>query len=504
MSRSRSELLALAVALSIASPAAAVVIDSFESGPFSVSRSTEGSDHELQTPNPAHCIATQREVFVNYGPTSQGVMSAELVPASNVDDGIVASYSDNWGNFNLIYSGGPWDLTAGGTLNQLSLRIVGGGPGIGLYLYVKDDGGSFNSREAVLSGTGDYNFLLSSFAPADPTSITELHFYFTSTTGGSITVQNISTTSGSGVTLIYGIDTPTTFTYLCTSRGANTIGWDWAIGWPTLPVLAGPQLTVTGLSGSDCQGVLFEGYDSAPGGGFGEMALVDVTWQAPTFDDAAFEMYLITDPTAPYVAQLVGDPVVTLHESAFTVGYDVQISDLLGVPDGTVHQDLIVSAAPGQEMYFDYADVLPYFSGGGVGYSLSFGITAADVDPADPLLEIYTTGSFADDAGFTGVGPGALEPLLANLAAHPSVTRSGTRFVLSGTGLEGVRSEEDRPGGRTIEIFDVAGRRVRELPIRGGEARWDAADAHGRRVPAGVYFGRASGSSGTARVVILR
>ena len=111
-----------------------------------------------------------------------------------------------------------------------------------------------------------------------------------------------------------------------------------------------------------------------------------------------------------------------------------------------------------------------------------------------PLLEIYATASFADDAGMTGVGLPDAGILTRSLEARPSVSRSGTRFVIAG----------QPRGSEVVEVFDVTGRLVRRLETRNGEATWNAENAHGVRVPAGVYFGRVSGLSASVRVVLLR
>ena len=53
-------------------------------------------------------------------------------------------------------------------------------------------------------------------------------------------------------------------------------------------------------------------------------------------------------------------------------------------------------------------------------------------------------------------------------------------------------------------VLIVAGRLVRRLGARAGEASWDGTNASGIRVPGGLYFGRTDGVSSAARVVLLR
>jgi hypothetical protein len=55
-------------------------------------------------------------------------------------------------------------------------------------------------------------------------------------------------------------------------------------------------------------------------------------------------------------------------------------------------------------------------------------------------------------------------------------------------------------------VYDVSGRRVRELPAAGASLTWDGRDASGRPVPAGIYFVRArhDGRTENVRLVKLR
>ena len=63
----------------------------------------------------------------------------------------------------------------------------------------------------------------------------------------------------------------------------------------------------------------------------------------------------------------------------------------------------------------------------------------------------------------------------------------------------------------TLAIYDVAGRRVKNMHVAGSgatpiEVRWQGRDQKGRRVPSVVYFIRVtvSGESVTRRVALVR
>jgi hypothetical protein len=108
------------------------------------------------------------------------------------------------------------------------------------------------------------------------------------------------------------------------------------------------------------------------------------------------------------------------------------------------------------------------------------------LDPDDWILKGSVGGSNAFDAPPLAAEPGP---------PWPSPGRPPFRIpVLS-----------DRAA--TIEILDVAGRRIAKLPVGGGSAViWDGRDAEGRDLPSGVYLTRLAGTHGGAarRLVLLR
>jgi hypothetical protein len=97
--------------------------------------------------------------------------------------------------------------------------------------------------------------------------------------------------------------------------------------------------------------------------------------------------------------------------------------------------------------------------------------------------------------------PEARVSVAALAAPHPDPAR--TSVTLSFTLA--------RAGETRLEVFDLAGRRMRRLvggTMTAGphEAGWDLRDESGRAVPAGVYLARlvAPGASGVRRFVVLR
>lgn len=120
----------------------------------------------------------------------------------------------------------------------------------------------------------------------------------------------------------------------------------------------------------------------------------------------------------------------------------------------------------------------------GVALSPSAGVGPDDVvgwGILDAANSLHSLGRSETDAMTTGhkAGRGDLE------------IRSG-----DGSGIL-FRFALDQGVSGTVEIFDLAGRRIRSLPVTGaGDVRpvwWDGADERGRRAVSGVYLARVSG-----------
>lgn len=81
-----------------------------------------------------------------------------------------------------------------------------------------------------------------------------------------------------------------------------------------------------------------------------------------------------------------------------------------------------------------------------------------------------------------------------DVIAQPNPFRESVELVL--------RAGEQAPA--TASVYDVAGRKVRELDPFRGRVVWDGRDADGARVPGGVYFARVTDGTGTRTVRIVR
>jgi hypothetical protein len=96
---------------------------------------------------------------------------------------------------------------------------------------------------------------------------------------------------------------------------------------------------------------------------------------------------------------------------------------------------------------------------------------------------------FAEPAApYVSVGGAAPAPAPILLVARPNPATRWTIVRFSGASeAAGAAS-----AGRSIRLFDAAGRLVRDLAIdASGDSRWDLTDERGSSVAAGVYFLRA-------------
>lgn len=116
---------------------------------------------------------------------------------------------------------------------------------------------------------------------------------------------------------------------------------------------------------------------------------------------------------------------------------------------------------------------------------------------ADAHLRLRVTTS-SGTAEASSPGPFAILPPTSESAAD--LIRSTGLHVIPNPASGPVRLAGAIPHNATIEVLDLAGRRVRALSS--GTRVWDGRDARGVQVPGGIYFLRTA--TGTARVLLVR
>ena len=195
-------------------------------------------------------------------------------------------------------------------------------------------------------------------------------------------------------------------------------------------------------------------YDSAPGGWRASMAQLDTT-QAPFGD------------------------IVALHDAHCFI----PTLSALDLDDADLHRDLTLVADPASGSPFD---------------AVHWAATNEEHVFISPETAVRLRAELTPPV--VGVRPGPASRIsLAAPRPNPAATSTSFGFTLGEAFVV------------SLDVFDVAGRRVRAFGAQrldaGAHARaWDLRDGDGRRVPPGLYFVRLSGAdeARTRRVAVLR
>jgi hypothetical protein len=294
-----------------------------------------------------------------------------------------------------------------------------------------------------------------------------------------------------------------------------------------------PGLRVFDLADPTAPALLYqtggEGHDSTPRGA----RLYDFHGRDGTV------IWDVSNPAAPDTLGVIDDPAIRFHHSGDVTaderylylsdelithpGADVTIWDIsdpatpfkvgeVADADATVHNFYVVG---------DLAFVA-YYSAGFKVFDIS--------DPTRPVPAGRYDTSRRSGEGFTGaIGLYAHSPdgnvyvcdvengLFAFAVTPASPAPAAAGFVLGQNApnpfnpATTIAFELERAARVTLDVFDVAGRRVRaltdrDLPAGSHAAAWDGRDASGRAVASGVYFYRmrAGGRSETRRMVLVK
>ncbi len=202
-----------------------------------------------------------------------------------------------------------------------------------------------------------------------------------------------------------------------------------------------------------------------------------------------------------------GDPVITYPVLVYSHGAGCSITG------GYVYRGEAIPSLQGRYFYSDFCT--PFIK--------SFVYNGSVTDQQDHTVEfapggglsINNIGSYGEDAfgelyiiDRGGSSTGEIFKIVPNATDAPSLPTEQGMFLQPArpnpfTGSTQLQLVLDRPGSMDVSIFDLAGRVVREMPLRFSVAgtqpiSWDGRDTAGRTMPAGVYFVRAAGSNGVA------
>ena len=492
MLHARTPIAAAAVlALGTPSTTHAVVIDDFESGPDILCFATVTSPCEIfQTGIPApHSFAPSRSQRLY--PDASATISQS--PTLFTDDGLRVEFAAGGGRYlhTNYFPGcdGPGvDFTDGGTHDRIAFRFEQVGMPLELDIEIVWEGGFFSSfLHLDVATAGTHTVLLDAPITTACWMRVEVH----ADSPGAFCLTDIRT-AAPGFELVCWVQD-----YLTTIGTPPLARATWE-GWDGNDEVAGTVgLTVESvwdIGGNDVSLEVGIAGVASPCASWSQ-AFQGTAWFAGLPAAVALQMVLLFDFEAPSGPLTLPEaPEVRVYDGRFEITFPTHDRDgewvnaawrnsmLFEIPDGAdwriVDLWTEVPPVPHPQQFEVHLLVEP----------------TGDPDPDDEFLQM-SMASFR--AVFGGPATAVVESATASAAslrAVPSVTSSGTRFVL------GNAARADA----TLDVFDVRGRRVASLPMRDGETAWDTRDEGGAWLASGVFLARVRGTQETARVTLVR
>jgi hypothetical protein len=488
--------LTLATALGVAASTAAQIIDDFETGSFAFGPDSLG----FVPVGPGHAVDLSR------GVTTYGQTWATLGAAIG-DDGVVVGGPEGWRAELSWLSIEPVDVTYGGAYDRFIVKMTAS-DSVSVNVYLKEGPSIYWGGTATI-GNADPEILFDDIVNSQYTDfhqVTDIAFAFGEYSAGGL---------GSYAT-VWSIHVGRS-AYGFASVDALNEQFLWCPGCP--PDFAASNVS-TGGAAADWQrqqriadvippdpvrSVRVDCFDDGGDVGLWGHTLGNALyWESAPYSTSRFTLVTELAQTGAKTPTLASVPALTVVDSdTIALQYVVRVDDansgaLLGSSVETVVWDVF----PGQNLDFKAVSVTPIEPAlrGGVTGGVSVAFTLEAVGPVDIALPLVTSQTTADWApGATPTAAAALARTRpAGLTAAPSVTRSGTRFVLA----------DPNPRSSALGVFDVTGRRVRLLSFAAGAADvpWDGRGEGGASLPAGVYFAALPEANGpvAARVTLVR
>ncbi|MGQ0721151.1 MAG: FlgD immunoglobulin-like domain containing protein [Candidatus Eiseniibacteriota bacterium] len=497
--------LALAAALTFVVPAVAQpIIDDFETGTIHLASPGGGvASGAASVSSPGHAIASFRNVQVLSKVAGGLPTRADLDAWTVVDDALRITIPPGGGDAWLWWlPASPVDLTEGGLNDRIEIAFSAVTVGASLFFQIYDAvGGSYVSSALPLSaGANVIRFAdLTQALTVDPTQVIRFQIIVSHDIASMFDLrdiramrdesiwQKLEIIAESAVGPPYPLEA---LPFLMTDEVPSDV--------QAVRLLGAAKIT----SGADA-GLAVTGADSGGDTAAGFAGALTFEWDESgmPYESTAFDLEVGISAVSgvephPFLSSL---PAVTSTPTGFLLQDDVEFRDAGGSSVRTSRRQMHVDALPGQALAFGGVRVhaLAPARAAGSGFRVTFDAAGAGgVDSAEPLFEATFTGD-CRPAGSTGLPETANAGTVRTneLVAWPSVTRGGTEFRLAGPANAELR----------IELFDVAGRLVRRLPVHPGDITrtWDGRGSDGRVVAAGVYFATLSGApaGSAARVV---
>jgi len=393
----------------------------------------------------------------------------------------------------------PMDITFGGSTNRIEIVMTVGLPDATLEVILVETSDNWAQRDIVITGPGTYTFMLADFVGPDLTQISEVHVNLETTREGDYHIADIrlaeTGTEDMGFTTVTPIITgPSPEPVQFSVRGITDDSQDKA-HLLDLSVLTSESFDIP----IQIIPVEIRATDSGEGTRMpGRRAAVSVESIVPTKADhreVAIDMHIGVEPedlypTIPNMPMLM---MVASDPSAFCVRFHTPYSDAAGVEIGEGMHKLIFDAAG--ELHFENVSVMMAADGFHVSFELRRLAGEAVEKAPDSFFDITIESVWVRTPTGTGT-PAILSS--TEFWAYPSVTGGRSELRMS--------RAADR--GAKVVLYDVAGRRVRELEIQAGAEMtvWDGRDGAGAPVAAGVYMARVveQGEARTARIVMVR
>ena len=468
------------------------IIDDFEVAGFDHSTSGVSVIDTLEVTGAGHVIHSPRIILMT--PLGGGAVSATLTPGADLDDRVVVDFTGE-GLFASRYDWGfPADLTSQGTYDRIEIDLPGVIPGGDVRVFLDDDNDGLPGQVEIVQvfDPGTVTIPLANFTAADPTRATKLNIQvFSNGESGRFEIASarISRHQSGGPFFVPVWPEfawppgppPVQFQQLDEVGQLQFLAFLRMDAWyPPDPVIHAQWMNVPSYGAHQGQmQFLYEGAtEFATSVGF-------------SFEFQQF---------GSLIPAISGTPAVESTESGFAMTFPVLLSPDGGPVVSSSLTQIRISASPHQPLLFSNPAATVFQTRGGTGTTVSvmFDLeTTAGIDEALPLFELEW---MADTAPGTTPTAAVELPAMAvsgvSLRAMPAITRGATSLQLGR-----VRASET-----TLDIWDVSGRRIRELAIPAGDlaTTWDGRTLDGRPTVSGVYFIRVRGVPGSEATRVVR
>ncbi len=481
----------------VAMPAAALIpIDDFEVNPFFFQSTGAYQEHLVDITSPGHAITSPRKIVLE-PETITDYISAELVQTSG-DDAAVVTF-DGEGRVRFVYEwDGTRDLTKNGMIDRVDVEFANVTPGAYFTLGIGDVNMSCGVNRVPVGTSGTVSWDLEDWCPPhDIESEAAWIALYLNNPGGDATfeVTDIRFHRHSAITAdIEGHFVATQVPPLPSSPLAWST-YDW-IAQPLVRTDVVFQSIVHDMGATDLTGdfqVL-----NALGREIGHSSIM---WNDPGgFFESQFTMSIDFSPANGWTPEIIYPPDPIHGEGGMVITTGVLLRDSGGAPRGTSCIRMVFTEGIWQDLTFENVQVNTRSSSKQAvqdGIDLSFNLFPSNFDYVFPLFEVEWIYDWVaiDPTDIATPRPLADAPI--RLVVSPSVTRGGTE----------IRANRPLNDPAAVQIYNVAGRLIRDLQLQGGttSVHWDGRNGSGAPAASGPYFARIQGGDGGSAVArILR